>query len=69
MAILLILNGVFNAVVWPAFFRRVLRDPRARAAAGRPSRFLIVHAVIVAVALLLAVVSAVVGVVALIEAW
>ena len=69
MAILLILNGVFNVVVWPTFFRRVLKDPRARDSAGKPTRFLIVHAVIVAVALLLAVVSMVVGVVALIGAW
>lgn len=66
VAILLILNGVFNIVVWPAFFRRVLRDPRARDAAGKPTRFLVVHAVIVAVALLLAVASVVVG---LIGVW
>lgn len=69
MAILLILNGVFNVVVWPTFFRRVLKDPRARDSAGRPTRFLIVHAVIIGVALLLAAVSVVVGVVALIGAW
>jgi hypothetical protein len=66
VAILLILNGVFNIVVWPAFFRRVLRDPRARDAAGKPTRFLVVHAVIIAIALLLAVVSIVVG---LIGVW
>ena len=69
MAILLILNGVFNVLVWPTFFRRVLKDPRARDSAGRATRFLVVHAVIVAVALLLAVASVVVGVVALIGAW
>jgi hypothetical protein len=69
MAILLILNGVFNVVVWPTFFRRVLKDPRARDSSGRPSRFLVVHAVIIAVALLLAAASIVVGVVALIGAW
>ena len=66
MAILLILNGVFNIVVWPTFFRRVLRDPRARDAAGKPTRFLVVHAVIIAVALLLALASIVVG---LIGVW
>ena len=69
MAILLILNGVFNVVVWPTFFRRVLKDPRARDAAGRPTRFLIVHAVIIAVALLLAAASIVVGILALTGAW
>lgn len=66
MAILLILNGVFNIVVWPTFFRRVLRDPRARDAAGKPTQFLVVHAVIIAVALLLALASIVVG---LIGVW
>ena len=69
MAILLILNGVFNAVVWPTFFRRVLKDPRARDAAGKPTRFLVVHAVIIGIALLLAAASIVVGVVALTGAW
>lgn len=69
MAILLLLNGIFNIVVWPTFFRRVLKDPRARDAAGKPTRFLIVHAVIIGVALALAVVSLVVGIVALIAAW
>lgn len=63
MALLLILNGVFNIVVWPTFFRRVLKDPRARDAAGRPSRFLIVHAVIIGIALLLAVASIVVAII------
>ena len=69
MAILLILNGVFNIVVWPTFFRRVLKDPRAKDAAGRPTRFLVVHAVIIGIALLLAAASIVVGVVALTGAW
>ncbi|MBU1588852.1 MAG: hypothetical protein KKH51_13035 [Actinobacteria bacterium] len=63
MALLLILNGVFNIVVWPTFFRRVLKDPRARDAAGRPTRFLIVHAVIIGIALLLAVASIVVAII------
>jgi hypothetical protein len=66
VAILLIVNGIFNVVVWPTFFRRVARDPRARDAAGRPTRFLVVHAVIVGLALVLAVASAVVGIMALV---
>jgi hypothetical protein len=69
VAILLILNGLFNVLVWPTFFRRVLKDERARDDAGKATRFLVVHAVIVAVALLLAVVSATVGIVALMRAW
>ena len=58
LAVLLLANAVFNAVAWPAFFRRVSRDPRARDAAGRRTRFFTVHLVLVGVALLLAVASA-----------
>lgn len=67
MAILLIVNGIFNIVVWPTFFRRVAKDPRARDAAGKPSRFLIVHAVLVGTALVLGAASAIVGFVALVS--
>lgn len=66
MAILLILNGIFNIVVWPTFFRRVAKDPRARDAAGKPTRFLIVHAVLVGIALVLGVASIVTGLIALV---
>ncbi len=59
---LLFANAVFNVVVWPTFYRRVARDPRARDAAGRPTRFLVVHAVLIWIALLLAAVSAAVAV-------
>jgi len=65
LAALLIANGVFNVVVWPTFLRRVARDPRARDAAGRATRFLTVHAVIIAIALTLAAASVVAGVLAL----
>lgn len=62
LAILLLVNAAFNAIVWPRFFQRVAKDARARDAAGRPTAFLIVHAVLIGIALLLAVVSAVAGV-------
>jgi hypothetical protein len=65
LALLLILNGVFNVAVWPTFFRRVARDPRARTAEGKATPFFTVHLVIVSVALVLAAVSLVVGVVTL----
>jgi hypothetical protein len=65
LAILLLLNAAWNVVVWPRFYKRVSQDARARDAAGKPTRFLLVHAVLVGVSLLLAVVSAVVGVIAL----
>jgi len=67
LAILLLVNAIWNVAVWPQFFKRVSRDNRARDAAGKPTPFLIVHAVLVGVSLLLAVVSAVVGIVALVN--
>lgn len=62
---MLFLNALFNAVVWPTFYRRVTADPRAKDAHGKPTRFLIVHTVIFAVALVLALVSLLLGIAAL----
>ena len=69
LSVLLILNGVFNIAVWPTFFRRVARDPRARDSAGRHTAFFTVHLVIVIVALTLAAVSLLAGVLALLGVW
>jgi hypothetical protein len=63
--ILLFANGLFNLLVWPTFYRRVAKDPRARDAAGKPTRFLRVHAVLIGIALLLAVLSIAFGIVQL----
>lgn len=65
LAVLLLLNAVFNAVVWPQFYKRVSKDARARDSAGRPTTFLRVHAILIGIALLLAVLSAVAGILAL----
>jgi hypothetical protein len=65
LAVLLLVNGAFNIAVWPTFFRRVARDPRSRTANGRASKFLTVHAVIVLIALVLAALSVVFGVISL----
>ncbi|MFT4284467.1 MAG: hypothetical protein QM598_06505 [Protaetiibacter sp.] len=66
--ILLLLNALFNVATWPTFLKRVARDPRARDAAGRATRFLRVHQVLVGIALALAVVSAAAGVWVLVAA-
>jgi hypothetical protein len=58
LAVLLLVNAVYNVVVWPRFYGRVAKDARARDAEGRPTRFLIVHAVLIGTALVLAVASA-----------
>ena len=69
MAILLVVNGIFNLVVWPTFFRRVAKDPRSRDAAGKPTRFLIVHAVIVGLALALGLASILSGALSISGVW
>jgi hypothetical protein len=66
-AILLLVNGVFNWIVWPPFYRRTASDPRARDAQGKATRFLIIHAILIGTALLLAVVSLVFGILALLR--
>lgn len=57
IAAILIANAVFSIIAWPTFLRRVMKDQRARDAAGRPTRFLTVHIVLVAIALTLAALS------------
>lgn len=52
--VLLLANAAFNALVWPTFYRRVAKDPRARDAQGRATRFLTVHVILIAAALVLA---------------
>jgi MFS superfamily sulfate permease-like transporter len=64
-SVVLIVAAVWNLVVWPQFWRRVTKDPRARDDAGRPTRFYTVHAVLVGVSVVLAVLVGVVGVLAL----
>lgn len=66
-ALVLFLNALFNVFAWPRFFTRVRKDARARDAAGKATPFLIVHAVLLGVALLLAALSAVAGVLLLVS--
>lgn len=64
-AILLLLTGVFAFVVWPPFYRRIAADPRARDASGGATQFLRVHTILIGTALVLAVLSLVVGILTL----
>ncbi|MET0784789.1 MAG: hypothetical protein ABWX76_03205 [Leifsonia flava] len=66
LAVLLLVNAVFNVVVWPAFLRRIAADPRARDAEGRRTRFFTVHVVLISSALVIAAASAAAGIAALI---
>ncbi|GAB3125745.1 SCO4848 family membrane protein [Glaciibacter psychrotolerans] len=65
LAILLLVNALWNFVVWPQFYKRVNKDVRARDATGKPTKFLIVHAVLIGISLVLAVVSLIVAIFAL----
>jgi hypothetical protein len=66
---LLLVNAVFNFVVWPQFYRRISTDDRARDAAGAPTTFLRVHLILISIALVVAAVSAVAAVLSLIGVW
>lgn len=68
LAILLFLNAAFNVLVWPQFYKRVAKDPRSKDEQGKATRFLIVHAVLISVSLVLALVSVLVGIAALVGA-
>jgi len=65
LAVLLFINAAFNAIVWPQFYKRVARDPRARDAEGRATAFLTVHTILIALALALAAASVIAGIAAL----
>lgn len=65
LAIVLFLNAAFNVIVWPQFYKRVSRDPRAKDAHGKATTFLKVHVVLISIALVLALVSVLVGIAAL----
>ncbi|MDV8149295.1 SCO4848 family membrane protein [Arthrobacter sp. B10-11] len=66
LAWVLIVAGVWSLVVWPQFLKRVMKDPRARDTAGKATRFLTVHVVLVSVSLVLGAATAAIGVAALV---
>jgi hypothetical protein len=67
IALVLIVSGVWSLVVWPQFLRRVMKDPRARDAAGKATKFLTVHVVLVTVSMVLGAATAAIGVAALVS--
>ena len=62
LAVVLIVAGVWSLVVWPQFLRRVMKDPRARDANGKATRFLTVHVVLVSISMLLGAATAAIGI-------
>jgi hypothetical protein len=65
-AVLLFANALFNAVSWPRFYPRIAADPRARDESGARTAFYRVHLVLIVVAVVLAALSAIGGVLVLV---
>lgn len=66
-ALVLIIAGVWSLVVWPQFLRRVMKDPRARDAAGKATKFLTVHVVLVSISMVLGAATAIIGIMGLLN--
>jgi hypothetical protein len=66
LAWILIIAGIWSLVVWPQFLRRVMKDPRARDAAGKATKFLTVHVVLVSVSMVLGAATAAIGIAGLV---
>ena len=67
LAAVLIVAGVWSLAVWPQFLRRVMKDPRARDAGGKATRFLTVHVVLVSSSMLLGAATAAIGITGLLN--
>ncbi|WP_247044348.1 SCO4848 family membrane protein [Arthrobacter rhizosphaerae] len=65
LSVVLIISGMWSLAVWPQFLRRVMKDPRARDEAGKATRFLTVHVVLVSVSMVLGAATAAIGIAAL----
>jgi uncharacterized membrane protein len=64
-SLVLVVAGVWSLVVWPQFLRRVMKDPRARDSAGKATRFLTVHVVLVSISMVLGAATAAIGITAM----
>jgi cytochrome b len=53
--------GVWTWVIWPTFLKNIWKDDRSFAAGHKPTSFLIVHALLVAVSLLIGTAIGVIG--------
>jgi hypothetical protein len=64
-ALVLVIAGLWSLVVWPQFLRRVMKDPRARDSAGKATKFLTVHVVLVSISMVLGAATAIIGIMGL----
>ncbi|CAD67034.1 SCO4848 family membrane protein [Tropheryma whipplei] len=54
---ILMVNAAWNVLVWPQFMIRVKKDKRSRDDLGKVTRFFVVHVLLVSVSLVIAFVS------------
>lgn len=66
LSVVLIISGLWSLAVWPQFLRRVMKDPRSRDEAGKATKFLTVHVVLVTVSMVLGAATAAIGIAALV---
>lgn len=64
-SVVLIVTALWNLLIWPRFWQRIVADPRSRDAEGRPTKFLTVHSVLIGVSLVLGLAVGVLGVLTL----
>ncbi|WP_084039380.1 SCO4848 family membrane protein [Demequina sp. NBRC 110053] len=67
LSIVLLVNALFAAVVWPQFMKRIAADERSTDNSGARTRFYRVHVVLIVTALVLAAASLVAGVAGLVS--
>ncbi|WP_369375029.1 SCO4848 family membrane protein [Promicromonospora sp. Populi] len=65
-SVVLIVTALWNLLIWPRFWQRIVADPRSRDADGRATKFLTVHTVLIAISLALALSVGVLGALTLI---
>ena len=66
-SIVLIVTALWNLLIWPRFFQRIVKDDRARDAAGKPTTFLKVHSVLIGVSLGLGLAVGILGILTLVD--
>ncbi|MFI5429127.1 SCO4848 family membrane protein [Aeromicrobium sp. UC242_57] len=64
-SLLLLVAGLWNVVIWPQFWRRIVADERSRTAAGGTTTFYRVHAVIIGLSFVLGIAVLVLGILTL----
>ncbi|MFT4299290.1 MAG: hypothetical protein QM597_06630 [Aeromicrobium sp.] len=65
VALLLVVAGAWNLLIWPQFAKRIIADPRSRDENGRRTTFFTVHAVLISVSFVLGLSVGVIGLVGL----